>query len=238
MKPAPKMRQIIAQLAHKHGVNLDTVGADLRLDMPDYDRLVIRRQGPQHLAVAHFFDAHGSLVPDPAVTFWVQPHAWLPIAITHALTGLQSYVQVSLDGSTILGYHRAKQADLAQFVEVWAQNLIDQGWLEQGIKYEDPVQQLLINRGVLPLFPWGQVVATPGALEALDEAGQTPFEFLARHVVGDWGNLDEQDRQENERSLQVGARLFSAYQTSAGQRLWVITEHDRSVTTLLLPSEY
>jgi hypothetical protein len=81
-------------------------------------------------------------------------------------------------------------------------------------------------------------VATPGALAALEEAGQTPMEFLYRHVTGDWGQLDEHDVRENQRALVAGSRLFSAYRTRTGQKLWVITEWDRSVTTLLTPAEY
>jgi hypothetical protein len=87
-------------------------------------------------------------------------------------------------------------------------------------------------------FPLGQIVATPGALDALLMAGQTPGTFLRRHVTGDWGNLDAEDRRENERSLTHGCRLLSAYQLADGTRIWVITEADRSATTLLLPSEY
>lgn len=89
-----------------------------------------------------------------------------------------------------------------------------------------------------PLFSLGQVVATPGALEALEEAGQTPMEFLRRHVTGDWGNVPEEDKRENELSVQKGFRILSAYYLSTGAKIWVITEADRSVTTLLLPSEY
>ena len=89
-----------------------------------------------------------------------------------------------------------------------------------------------------PLFPLGQVVATPGALAALETAGQTPHEFLTRHITGDWGTLPEEDIAENERALKHGNRLFSGYNLSDGTRLWIITEWDRSVTTLLLPSEY
>ena len=88
------------------------------------------------------------------------------------------------------------------------------------------------------LFKLGQVVATPGALEALEEAGQKPAEFLYRHVTGDWDNLDPYDRQANEQAVKQGLRVFSAYQTNQGVKIWVITEWDRSVTTLLLPSEY
>ena len=89
-----------------------------------------------------------------------------------------------------------------------------------------------------PAFELGQIVATPGALAALKKAGQQPGEFLTRHVNRDWGDLDEEDRKENEYSLEHGFRLLSAYKTNAGDRLWIITEADRSVTTLLLPEEY
>ena len=89
-----------------------------------------------------------------------------------------------------------------------------------------------------PAFELGQIVATPGALAALKKAGQQPGEFLTRHINRDWGDLDEEDRKENEYSLERGFRLLSAYKTNAGDRLWIITEADRSVTTLLLPEEY
>ena len=89
-----------------------------------------------------------------------------------------------------------------------------------------------------PAFELGQIVATPGALAALKKAGQQPGEFLTRHVNREWGDLDEDDRKENEYSLEHGFRLLSAYKTNAGDRLWIITEADRSVTTLLLPDEY
>jgi hypothetical protein len=88
------------------------------------------------------------------------------------------------------------------------------------------------------LFPLGQIVATPGALAALEQAGQSAHEFLTRHVLGDWGDLDADDRRENELSLRAGFRLLSAYRLCTGERLWVITEADRSVTTCLLPEEY
>jgi hypothetical protein len=88
------------------------------------------------------------------------------------------------------------------------------------------------------LFPFGRIVATPGAWQAIEEAGQTPAEFLDRHVVGDWGGLDEEDKRENEFSVRNGFRILSAYITSAGDKTWVITEADRSATTLLLPEEY
>jgi len=88
------------------------------------------------------------------------------------------------------------------------------------------------------LFPLGRIVATPGALSALQKAEQEPREFLDRHGNGDWGEVPEEDKQENEFSVQRGFRILSAYTTSAGDTIWLLTEADRSFTTILLPSEY
>ncbi len=85
-------------------------------------------------------------------------------------------------------------------------------------------------------FLLGQVVSTPGALELI--SGDDMQTALSRHHAGDWRDLDEHDRQENERALLIGSRLFSAYKTKSGAKFWIITEHYRSVTTVLLPSEY
>ncbi len=88
------------------------------------------------------------------------------------------------------------------------------------------------------LFKLGQLVATPAALEALEEAGQTPMDYIKRHSAGDWGDLDDDDIKTNEDALKHGGRLFSAYDLSTGIRLWVISEEDGSATTVLLPSDY
>ncbi len=88
------------------------------------------------------------------------------------------------------------------------------------------------------LFPLGKVVATPGALDALEEAGQSPIEFLQRHQMGDWSEMVKEDRKENQKAVKRGLRVFSSYEMESGKKLWVITEWDRSVTTLLLPLEY
>jgi hypothetical protein len=90
----------------------------------------------------------------------------------------------------------------------------------------------------VPKFPLGQVVSTPGALKALNETGQSPMTFLDRHVSGDWGDLDAEDRQENELSLIEGCRILSAYHLADGTKIWIITEADRSSTCVLLPDEY
>jgi hypothetical protein len=87
-------------------------------------------------------------------------------------------------------------------------------------------------------FSPGRVVATPGVLEAFKASCDDPVAYLIRHIGGDWGDVDEHDRKENELSLRHGLRLLSVYTLSTGIKFWVITEADRSVTTFLLPSEY
>ena len=93
-------------------------------------------------------------------------------------------------------------------------------------------------------FRLGRIVATPGALEALVEASQVPDHFLSLHASGAWGDLDSEDRGRNDEAIahegdpDCQGRVFSSYQTRTGVKLWVITEWDRSVTTILLPDEY
>ena len=89
-----------------------------------------------------------------------------------------------------------------------------------------------------PLFPLGRIVATPGALDALTRANQYSHYFLDRHAGGDWGEIENKDKAENEYSLQHDFRILSSYITAAGEKLWVITEADRSSTALLRPEEY
>ena len=87
-------------------------------------------------------------------------------------------------------------------------------------------------------FAVGRVVATPGAMDALQAAGVDALALLARHVTGDWGDVDAQDAQENEFSIGRHLRILSAYALPDGARVWVLTEADRSMTTILLPGEY
>jgi hypothetical protein len=93
-------------------------------------------------------------------------------------------------------------------------------------------------------FSLGRVVATPGALAALENAGQSAEHFLSLHASGAWGDLDREDRDSNERAIahegdpDVQERVLSGYVTCLGVTLWIITEHDRSATTILMPDEY
>jgi hypothetical protein len=83
----------------------------------------------------------------------------------------------------------------------------------------------------------GRVVATPGALKLLMEAREHPFNYLARHATGDWGELCAFDRRQNQIALREGYRVLSSYPIGT-ESIWIITEADRSITTILLPEEY
>jgi hypothetical protein len=87
-----------------------------------------------------------------------------------------------------------------------------------------------------PKFPLGQTVITTNANTVLPELDV--IVALQRHQSGDWGNVDNHDRQMNQDALRTGGRLFSVYHTTGGTKFWIITEWDRSVTTVLLPDDY
>ncbi len=89
-----------------------------------------------------------------------------------------------------------------------------------------------------PTFPLGRIVTTPGAQSALDRARQSPAYYLDRHASCDWGDVSPGDREVNNAAAAGDGMLLSAYTTDMGDRLWVITNGDRSVTTILLPTEY
>jgi len=86
------------------------------------------------------------------------------------------------------------------------------------------------------LFPVGRLMATTGVLAAIPVLDATLA--IVRHVSGDWGELDEEDIATNDLALQTGYRLLSSYRSEQGKKFWIITEADRSVTTILLPEEY
>lgn len=90
---------------------------------------------------------------------------------------------------------------------------------------------------VSPRFALGQIVATPAVLEHLERHGVNASEYLNRHVRGDWGDVPSEDAKENEFAVTRRLRLLSSY-TIADERVWIITEADRSSTCLLFPSEY
>lgn len=94
------------------------------------------------------------------------------------------------------------------------------------------------QKSASPLFPLGTILCTPGAQDYCSTYGINMLELVfKRHNLGDWGDLDAHDNAANNRALKDGSRIFSAYQYHWG-KLWVITEADRSATTVLLPDEY
>ena len=93
------------------------------------------------------------------------------------------------------------------------------------------------------LFKPGRVVATPGALEALEKSGQSVWMFLTRHLAGDWGVVDAEDSEANNQALKDGSRLLSSYRLATNETIWLISEAEddhgnREATTALLPDEY
>ena len=89
------------------------------------------------------------------------------------------------------------------------------------------------------LFELGQIVGTPGAIRALADEGIGVADLLKRHINGDWGDLDAEDKRENDLAVSRPLRILSSYRlTRTRARIWVITEADRSSTTLILPEEY
>ncbi|QEL17861.1 hypothetical protein [Limnoglobus roseus] len=94
-----------------------------------------------------------------------------------------------------------------------------------------------------PKFQMGKVVATPGALAALEEAGHSPWVYLSLHVEANWGTVDADDKAANDNALRDGSRILSAYRLNTGEKIWIITDAEddhghRQSTTILLPDEY
>lgn len=87
------------------------------------------------------------------------------------------------------------------------------------------------------LFNLGQVVATPQALDLAQRTNIDPLQLLQRHHTGDWGDLDASDKETNQQALTNGLRILSSYQCG-DEKIWIITEGDRSATTILTPSDY
>jgi len=87
-------------------------------------------------------------------------------------------------------------------------------------------------------FPLGRFLATPGALRAIRDTGRFAIDYLARHARGDWGDVCAEDWEANDQALEQGTRILSAYSLTSGVKIWIITEADRSATTVLLPEEY
>jgi hypothetical protein len=140
MQVCPQMTAIITAIAAKHSINLEQVGAHLRLDMPGYDRLCIERISPRCISVAHYFEMNSDLVAEPDIVFFVDSIGiWFPIFISQSLTGWREYAELNDAGTAITRYQPQAQKDLAGFAEMWAENIRHQAWLEEGVLYMDVV---------------------------------------------------------------------------------------------------
>jgi hypothetical protein len=114
---------------------------------------------------------------------------------------------------------------------------VRQGFIEIG------KERTMSKPPMKPKFSLGRLLATPGALKALEESGQSPGFFLEKHVAGDWGEVCDDDKRANDQALVDGSRILSAYKTLKGERIWIITEAaddqgKRVASTILRPQEY
>jgi hypothetical protein len=100
------------------------------------------------------------------------------------------------------------------------------------------INMAISNESTRPLFSLGRLVATPAALAAIARSGESAAVFFRRHAAGDWGDVCADDKQLNDDAVAAGERILSSYLTKKGEKIWIITEADRSVSTLLLPDDY
>lgn len=145
LRVAKSMETIIGRIAHKHGLDLGTVGAHLRLEQSAYMPLVIESLPLNQISVAHYYRQNGDSIADPEVVFLIHPAlGWVPIEITQpplfiigkgAFSGHRRYIDLDENGK-LIAYNRYWQNDLASFCGTWAANIRDQGWLEHGVKAE------------------------------------------------------------------------------------------------------
>lgn len=136
MKASPLMKQVIEQLVERHSVDLWPVGAYLRLDLPEQDSLVIDHLARSQIAVACCFEECGAWKIEREVVFFTGYIDWIPLEITQLATGWMAYAQLDPEGIQIVRINPCGQEKLAEFTERWAQKLMRQNWLEQGVRYE------------------------------------------------------------------------------------------------------
>jgi hypothetical protein len=131
------MQQVITKLTEKHGIDLTASQASLRLDMPGFDRLVIEKIGAKLVKVAHYYEQHGRLIPDPEIIFFIDEKGWIPFEIEQVIGGRRTHAVLSTDGQSIGLLDYTRQWDLADFADtMWADNIEMQDWLEDGIKWD------------------------------------------------------------------------------------------------------
>lgn len=138
MKPSPNMQEVITAIAAKHDVDLNRKGAYLRLTMPHYDPLVIEVLHENLVNVAHLYEPRPDLrQADPAIAFFTGYDLWVAVEVSQRIGGYRVYAALSDDISDITAVLLPQQADLASFAEMWAANIVGQGWLQDGVRDED-----------------------------------------------------------------------------------------------------
>lgn len=134
MKTSKKMQDVVTQLVEKHGLDLAVRGGHLRLEMPHYDALVIEVLHENLVSVAHVYQPRPDVrVADPGIAFFTGYGLWVPIEVNQRVGGYRIYAALSEELDDIVSILPERQADLAAFAEMWAQNIVDQQWFEEGV---------------------------------------------------------------------------------------------------------
>jgi hypothetical protein len=134
MQPSRKMQEVITAIAAKYSLDLTQKGAYLRLTMPHYDPLVIEVLHENLVNVAHVYEPRPDVrIGDPAIAFFTGYDLWVAVEVTQRIGGYRIYAALSDDMSDISAVLPTQQADLAGFAEMWAANIVGQGWLEDGV---------------------------------------------------------------------------------------------------------
>ena len=134
MKPSRQMQEAVTAIAKKHGLDLNQKGACLRLTMPHYDPLVIEVLHENLVNVAHVYEPRPDVrIADPAIAFFTGYALWVAVEVSQRIGGYRIYAALADDMSDITAVFPVQQADLAEFAEMWAANIVEQGWLEDGI---------------------------------------------------------------------------------------------------------
>jgi hypothetical protein len=134
MKPSCKMQDVVTTIAAKYGLDLSQKGGCLRLTMPHYDPLVIEVLHENLVNIAHVYEPRPDIrIADPAIAFFTGYDLWVAVEVSQRIGGYRIYAALSDDMSNITAVFPVQQADLAEFAEMWAANIVGQGWLEDGI---------------------------------------------------------------------------------------------------------
>ncbi|MEM7033855.1 MAG: hypothetical protein AAF629_30210 [Chloroflexota bacterium] len=234
MRESIEMKAFVSQICQKHNLKARIERTCLQLHLPRRNSLVIAKLDKRCFKVARYYDHHntGVLLADPEIIFYVDGNGkWVPIAETSIIDGHQVYVDLGLDGQPIACTDIAAQQALATFSDTWAKMFIKQGWLNYG--------QEIVRAKQIPLtrFPLGDVQVTPEADAVFVRTGMSKDDLLIRHQSGDWGDLSEVDKQENDFRVNRYYKLVSAYQMDSNVSLWVTTEAYRRYTMITLPTE-